>query len=164
MDDALCLNNYWGWYHNQKRGRGFDGFNKVMQAPLRHLFDYHKFFVAGYKRKGILSNQPAQQNGDGSGDKNHYRCKNKNTHLYYYLERHFHPYITNERLRQLHHPHYSQMNEGLNNMFSLYAPKSRRYSTTMNLTTHILLVMDFHSFGYEDVFTKLCIHLGINIS
>ena len=32
-----------------------------------------------------------------------------------------------------------------------------------NLTIHILIAIDFHQFGYEDVFNNLYSHLGVNI-
>ena len=56
------------------------------------------------------------------------------------------------------------MNKVLNNLFACYAPKSRTYSTTMNLTNHILLTVYFHSCSYECVFTKMYISLDMNIS
>ena len=42
MYDALHLKKYWGWYHKQQRENSFDGFKKVIQAPLQHIFgDYN---------------------------------------------------------------------------------------------------------------------------
>ena len=49
-------------------------------------------------------------------------------------------------------------------MFACHPPKSRTYSTTMNMITCIILDIAFHSSPYEDIFTNLYIHLGVQIS
>ena len=56
------------------------------------------------------------------------------------------------------------MNEGLNNIFAWYAPKSRTYSTTMNLKNCILLSIYFHCCNYQYFFTKMCSCIGFHIS
>ena len=53
------------------------------------------------------------------------------------------------------------MNEEMDDFFTRYAPKSREYSTIMNMTTIILLSISFHICGYEDIFTELYSCLGM---
>ena len=86
------------------------------------------------------------------------------THLCEFLGEHFHPYITNKRIHGIHHPLYSQMKKGQNNIFAYYPPKSSTYSKTTNMITFIVLDINFHSSRYEDIFKNPCIHLGVNIS
>ena len=50
-------------------------------------------------------------------------------------------------------PYDSQSNEWPNNLFDHYSPKTRAYSIKKDLKIHILLFIDFHSCGYENIFT-----------
>ena len=118
-------------------------------------------FGAHFKIKYLLYNNPTGDNGCGSGEKNNYRCKKKCTNLYFFLGHHLHPYITYKTLHKIHQTYDYQINEGLNNMFARYAPKNSTFSTTMNLSTHILLAIEFYSCGYKYVFTKLYSLLGV---
>ena len=52
------------------------------------------------------------------------------------------------------------MNKILNNMLANYNPKIGAYSKTMNLTTHILIAIDFNIFGFEDLFKNYTVTLG----
>ena len=44
------------------------------------------------------------------------------------------------------------MKKGLNKLFYHSATRSRTYSTTMKLKTHIILSVDLEIWGYEDFF------------
>ena len=52
-------------------------------------------------------------------------------------------------LSKFHHPHNFQIKEGMNNISVQYGTKSEKFSTAMNMKTHILLVISFQSCGYE---------------
>ena len=80
MSDALRMKKYWGWYRKQQREKYIDKSKKVMQVPFNHIFDYHNF--VGHSVRYLLANQLDQDNGYISGEKNHYRCKNKHTQIY----------------------------------------------------------------------------------
>ena len=47
------------------------------------------------------------------------------------------------------------MNKVLNNLFSRYTPKSKTYSTTMNLITCIILAVVFHSCGSSSYLSSI---------
>ena len=49
-------------------------------------------------------------------------------------------------------------------MFDYHEQKTRTHNTTMNMTTNILIAIYIHMWGYEGVFFKIHIRLGINIS
>ena len=74
------------------------------------------------------------------------------------------PCITNQTLHKIHQPHDSQINKGPNNFFPCYSTKSIAYIKETNYTTWILIAIDVDSCFYEYVFTKLYIHIGVNIS
>ena len=80
-----------------------------------------------YKIRYFIDNQPDQYNTNRSREK--YNIKNNNQ-IYGILKPPSPPlYITNHQLQEIQQPHGSQMNEILNNIFSLWDPKSRKYST-----------------------------------
>ena len=102
MPNAICLKKYWGLYHKRQMEENFYGFKKVNQSLLHNLFDDDKCFGTGFKRKYLLSNQPDQDNGDGNDEKNYHRYQEKHTYLYF-LGHQFYPFITEERLHEIHH-------------------------------------------------------------
>ena len=59
------------------------------------------------------------------------------------------PYLTKERMMELHHNHDTQKNEAMNQSVSSYAPKTKTYSKTNSLDARVALAAAIEVTGYR---------------
>ena len=68
-------------------------------------------------------------------NRGHYRYKIRHATVYNEIVEVMQPYLTEEYLRQLHHPYHTQRNGVLNKSVATYALKHKTFSLTDSLTT-----------------------------
>ena len=99
--------------------------------------------------------------------KGYYRCKIKHAKTYETISSTYQKFITEERLRQLHHPWSTQSNEALNRSVSSLAPKDRTFSKTESLQTRVAIAAAIKNVGHERfweiIFKRLHISFDQNI-
>ena len=99
--------------------------------------------------------------------KGYFRCEIKHPKTYQMISNTYQKFITEERLRQLHHPWSTQSNEALNRSVSSLAPKDRTFSKTESLQTRVAVAAAIKNVGYERfwviIFKRLHIPFDYNI-
>ena len=63
MSGDLHTKKYCGWDNKQQRVKGFDELKKGINDPFKHIFDDQKFCGAWFKRKDVIANKLARENG-----------------------------------------------------------------------------------------------------
>ena len=64
-------------------------------------------------------------------------------------------YTTDEKLRQMHHPWNTQLNESLNMRLAEYAPKHRHFSRSDTLQHRVHTVIAIHNLGYLAFYSRV---------
>jgi hypothetical protein len=84
-----------------------------------------------------------------------YRSKEKHAREYEQIKNALAPYLTDEKLKEIHHPYDSQKNESFNKSATKYAPKGRTYSMTMALTARISIAAGVCNLGAHGYWTRV---------
>ena len=66
-----------------------------------------------------------------------HRCKSKHAVVYAKIAETISPYLTRERLKELHHRFKTHKNGSMNQSVYNYAPKSKTYSKTNSLEARV---------------------------
>jgi hypothetical protein len=90
-----------------------------------------------------------------------YRSKVKHAREYEQIKSALAPYLTDKKLREIHHPYDAQKNESFNKSSSKYAPKGRTYAMTMALTARICIAAGVGNLGVHEYWTRVMQCLGI---
>ena len=85
----------------------------------------------------------------------YYRCKHKHAVVYGKIAEAISPYLTRERLMELHHNFHTQKNESMNQSVSSYAPKTKTHSKTKSLEARVSLAAAIDIAGYEKVWRRI---------
>jgi hypothetical protein len=152
--DAHRLKMYWGHWQKQSRNKPFDEFKRNSNAVIEHLFDDHTY--CSHEWCPVLKAQAKLQEYKGV-----YRCKVKHAREYEQIKSALAPYLTDAKLKEIHHLYDSQKNESFNKSVSKYAPKDRTYSMTMALTARINIAAGVGNLGPHEYWTRVMERLGI---
>jgi hypothetical protein len=104
----------------------------------------------------VLKAQAKQQEYKGQ-----YRSKVKHAREYEQIKSVLAPYLTDKKLKEIHHPYDSQKNESFNKSSSKYAPKGRTYAMTMALTARVCIAAGVGNLGPHEYWTRVMERLGI---
>ena len=85
----------------------------------------------------------------------YYRSKHKHAVVYGKIAEAISPYLTRERLMELHHNFHTQKNESMNQSVSSYAPKTKTYSKTKSLEARVCLAAAIEIAGYHEVWKRI---------
>jgi hypothetical protein len=91
-----------------------------------------------------------------------YRSKVKHAREYEQIKSALAPYLTDEKLNEIHHTFDSQKNESFNKSASKYAPKGHTYSMTMALTARISIAASVGNVGAHEYWSRVLERLGID--
>ena len=94
-------------------------------------------------------------------NRGYYRCKVEHASVYNEIMHAIQPYLSDECLRQLHHPYHTQRNEALNKSVATYAPKHKTFSLTESLTTRVAIAAGTQILGYHDFWKEIFQEFGI---
>jgi hypothetical protein len=153
--DAHRIKSYWGHWQKQSRNKPFDEFKRNSNAVIEHLFNDHSYCSDEWCP--VLKAQARQQ----EYKKGQYRSKVQHAREYQQITDALGPYLTDEKLKEIHHPFDSQKNESFNKSASKYAPKGRTYSMTMALKARIYIAAGVANVGAHDYWTGVLDRLGI---
>jgi hypothetical protein len=139
--DANHNKMYWGHWQKQSRTKSFDEFKHNSNAIIKHSFDDHTF--CSYQWCPVVKAQVKQQEYNGV-----YRSKVKHGREYEQIKNALAPYLTDDKLKEIHHPYDSQKNESFNKSCLKYAPKGRTYAMmTKALTMRICITTGVGDLG-----------------
>jgi hypothetical protein len=153
--DGNRIKLYWGHWQKQSRNKSFDEFKSNSNAVIEHLFNDHTYCSDEWCPV-LKARQAKQQEYKGM-----YRCKVKHAREYEQIKNALAPYLTDDKLKEIHHPYDSQKNESFNKSCSNYAPKGRTYAMTMALTARISITAGVGNLGAHDYWTRVMECLGI---
>ena len=153
--DAHRIKLYWGHWQKQSRNLSFNEFKQKANAVIEHLFDDHTFCSVEWCP--VLKAQARQE----EFKKGQYRSKVKHAREYEQIKSALFPYLTDEKLREIHHPYDSQKNESFNKSASRTVPKGRTYSMTIALKARICIAAGVGNVGNYEYWTQVMDSLGI---
>jgi hypothetical protein len=146
--DANWIKLYWGHWQKQTRHRPFNEFKHASNAVIEHLFNDHTFCTDEWCP--VLKAQAKQHEYKGV-----YRSKEKHAREYEQIQNALAPYLTDNKLKEIHHPYDSQKNESFNKSATKYAPKGRTYAMTMALTARISIAAGVCNLGAQGYWTRV---------
>ena len=94
----------------------------------------------------------------------YYRSKVKHPIAYNKIAEAISPYLTKERMMELHHKYDTQKNEAMNQSVSSYAPKTKTYSKTNSLDARVALAAAIEVAGYRRVWEKIFFAFGVDLN
>jgi hypothetical protein len=152
--DAHRIKLYWVHWQKQSRNKQFHEFKHNSNAVIEHLFNDHTYCSDDWCP--VKKAQARQEEYKGE-----YRSKVEHAREYQQIRNAIGPYLTDEKLKEIHHPFDSQKNESFNKSVSKYAPKGRTYSMTMALTARICIAAGVANVGAYKYWTEVMDGLGI---
>jgi hypothetical protein len=152
--DGNRIKVYWGHWQKQSRHKTFDEFKQNSNAVIEHLFNDHTYCSDEWCP--VLRAQARQEEYNGE-----YRSKVLHAREYEQIKTALAPYMTDDKLGELHHLFDSQKNESFNKSVSKYAPKGRTYSMTMALKARICIAAGVANAGAHEYWTRVLDRLGI---
>ena len=136
--DILKINTYWGFMVKQNATKPFDELVTASKAVVEHHFNNHEFCGQWCPVK----------RGSNGVRRTCYRCKETHGKLYESITQTIAPYITEDRLKELHHSFSTQGNEAMNTSVASYAPKTATFSTTMSLHNRVKMASSINIVGH----------------
>jgi hypothetical protein len=94
----------------------------------------------------------------------YYRSKVKHPIAYNKIAEAISPYLTKERMMELHHKYDTQKNEAMNQSVSSYAPKTKTYSKTNSLDARVALAAAIEVAGYRRVWENFFFAFGVDLN
>jgi hypothetical protein len=146
--DANRIKLYWGYWQKQSRNKSFDEFKRTSNAVVEHLFNDHTFCSDEWCP--VLKAQANQHEYKGV-----YRSKDKHAREYEQIKNALAPYLTDDKLKENHHPYDSQKNESFNKSATKYAPKGRTYAMMMALTARVSIAAGVANLGAHGYWTRV---------
>ena len=93
----------------------------------------------------------------------YFRCKIKDARLYEQIRQIIAPYLSDDKLRMLHHLWSTQLNEAMNNSVGAYASKTKNYCRTLSLQTRVAIAAGVMCVGYLELWTRIFNEVGLNM-
>jgi len=140
--DIMKLALYWGYAVKQNKNGTFDEFMLAIEAVLEHHFNNH----------AVCGKWCPVNKGNTNGK---YRSKEIHGKLFVHLQTVMGTYMTEEKLRQLHHGYSTQGNEAMNQSVASYAPKTKTYSTTMSLHNRVKMAASIQIVGHVEFWKQV---------
>jgi hypothetical protein len=157
-NDAERLKTNHGYFLSMYCRCPFDEFKRRSNAIVEHHFNNHEFCGLWCWYSSELPVD--QRKTKPTAMEKKYRCKELQPELYELTKSLAAKLLTDERLRESHHPYNSQTNEALNNMIAKFAPKNRDYSQTISLRARVAMAICIHSVGLEAFLERLSDRMG----
>ena len=159
VDVIRITNNFAYMMRSLQELPNSDLFVEKGKAVLGHHFDLHEHCSLSFCKRKAMS----QAERDADTDKI-YRCKEKDSELYSYLEAVLERYLTKAALLEVGHGMDTQVNESLNNSIAWLAPKNKTYAGSRSLTNRVYIAIGIQSIGSLHYFKRLLGALGIDVT
>ena len=130
---------------------------KAEQAPLKHLYDNHKFCGAWYSRQSATMEQKTKA-------KQYYCIKEKYGKMYVQMKKLFSEFMSRKHLEECHHKYDTQLNEGLNTNITMAVPKHKTHGKSMILHNQISIVIGVQVWGEKKFWSAIFLKLDMDMS
>ena len=150
VSDAERIKANFGYWLRQNLPKPFDEFKRTSICIIDHHFNCHDSCDRQWCK--FLQCKTEEERKELSKT---YRDKSIHTKMYQQVRDNHDTFMTEEALRQLHHPYHTNNCEGFMWNVASLCPKTKHYCRTINYEARCFLAVGTNSLGYEQYYDRL---------